>query len=198
MSADATPAPETEPNEKRGLRKWLGELSTGVKTIGGVAGAIAAVLGVLFLLLPNLRPQATPEEGSATFEKPTLEQPVTLRQYLRRVELPPDGYTEKQLNRAGAITEVQATIKGYRGKSLPFRWYVLDLGTHDIVDEQNKRYTFKPERNEQPFSWPFWSALPETPGPFKVVIEIYPPSAKPGQPGIRPFAKAETDTFKPS
>ena len=42
-----------------------------------VAGAIAAVLGVVFLLLPNLRPEPTPAEGSATFEKPTLEQPVT-------------------------------------------------------------------------------------------------------------------------
>ena len=65
----------------------------GVKTIGAVAGAVAAVLGVLFLLLPNLRPQPTPEEGSATFGKPTLEQPVTFGQYLRRVELPQTGYT---------------------------------------------------------------------------------------------------------
>jgi hypothetical protein len=193
VSADVTPA---EPAPKRGLRKWLGELSTGVKAIGGIAGAIAAVLALVFLLLPNLRPEPTPTEGSATFQKPTIERPVTLRQYLRRVELPSTGYTGDQLEQAGVITEVQATITGYRGKHLPFRWYVIDLGTHDIVDEQNKRYTFQPDRNEQPFSWPFWLAMPKTPGPFKIVIEIYPPNAKPGKPGIRPFAKAETDTFE--
>jgi hypothetical protein len=196
MSADATPAPETEPSEKRGLRKWLGELSTGVKTIGGVAGAIAAVLGVLFLLLPNLRPQATPEEGSATFEKPTLEQPVTFGQYLRRVELPQTGYTATKLQQPGVIAAVQLTIKGYRGKSLPLRWYALDLGTHDIVDEQSKKYLFQPDRNVTPLTWPFWVAIPDTPGPFKIVFEIYPPGAKPRKPGVVPFAKAETDSFK--
>jgi hypothetical protein len=45
MSTDATPAPETEPTEKRGLRKWLGNLSTGVKTIG-VSGWGSQGLGV--------------------------------------------------------------------------------------------------------------------------------------------------------
>jgi hypothetical protein len=194
VSADASPAPE--PTPKRGLRKWLGDLSTGVKTIGGIAGAIAAVLGVLFLLVPNLRPEPTPDEGSATFEKPTLEQPVTFGQYLRRVELPQTSYSAAQLKRPGVIAAVQLTIKGYRGRSLPLRWYALDLGTHDIVDEQSKRYLFKPDRNVTPLTWPFWVALPETPGPFKIVFEIYPPGAKPGKPGVVPFAKAETDPFE--
>ena len=196
MSTDAKPAPETEATEKRGLRKWLGNLSTGVKTIGAVAGAIAAVLGVVFLLVPNLRPEPTPQEGSATFEKPTLEQPVTFGQYLRRVELPQEGYTPEQLKQPGVIAAVQLTIKGYRGERLPLRWYALDLGTHDIVDEQSKKYSFQPDRNVTPLTWPFWVALPKTPGPFKIVFEIYPPNAKPGKPGVVPFAKAETDPFE--
>jgi hypothetical protein len=194
VSADATPAPEPAP--KRGIRKWLSNLSSGVKAIGGVAGAIATVLALVFLLLPNLRPEPTPDEGSATFEKPTLEQPVTFGQYLRRVELPQTGYTPEQLQQAGVIAAVQLTIKGYRDKSLPLRWYALDLGTHDIVDEQSKRYTFQPDRNVTPLTWPFWVALPKTPGPFKIVFEIYPPNAKPGKPGVVPFAKAETDSFE--
>ena len=193
MSTDATPAPE--PTPKRGLRKWLADLSTGVKAIGGIAGAIAAVLALVFLLLPNLRPEPTPEEGSATFEKPTLEQPVTLGQYLRRVELPPGDLTQEQLQQPGVIAAVQVTIKGYRGQRLPVRWYVLDEGTHDIVDEQSRRYAFEPDRNVTPLTWPFWVALPTTPGPFKIVFEIYPPNAKPGSTGVVPFAKAETESF---
>jgi hypothetical protein len=194
VSTDATPTP-TEPKPKGGLRKWVGDLSRGVKAIGAVAGAIAAILGVVFLLVPNLRPEPTPQEGSATFEKPTLEQPVTFGQYLRRVELPQTGYTAEQLQEAGVIAAVQLTIKGYKGKRLPLRWYALDVGTHDIVDEQSKKYSFKPDRNVSPFTWPFWVAMPTTPGPFKIVFEIYPPNAKPGKRGVVPLAKTETETF---
>ena len=195
MSTDATPTP-AEPKEKRGLRKWIADLSSGVKAVGAVAGAIAAILGVVFLLVPNLRPERTPEEGSATFGKPTLEQPVTFGQYLRRVELPQTGYSAEKLQQAGVIAAVQLTIKGYKDKHLPLRWYVLDVGTHDIVDEQSKKYTFQPDRNVTPLTWPFWVALPTTPGPFRIVFEIYPPNAKPGKPGVVPFAKAETENFE--
>lgn len=193
MSAEATPAPEPAP--KRGLRKWLGDLSTGVKTIGAVAGAIAAVLGVVFLLLPNLRPERTPEEGSATFEKPTLEQPVTFGQYLRRIELPATG-TKEQLEQVGVIAEVQLTIKGYRGKSLPLRWYLLDLGTNDIVYESSRKYSFQADRNVATVSQPFWAPMPDTPGQFKIVFEIWPPNSKPGQPGVARLDRDETEIFR--
>ena len=96
MSADATPAPE--PTPEAGSAQVARNLSTGVKTIGGIAGAIAAVLGVVFLLVPSLRPEPTPEEGSAAFEKPTLEQPVTFGQYLRRVELPQRATPQRSSN----------------------------------------------------------------------------------------------------
>ena len=87
------------------------------------------------------------------------------------------------------------TIKGYRGKALPLRWYILDLGTHDIVDQQSKRHLLQADRNETPAVWPFWVALPYGPGPFKIVLQIYPPNAKAGQPGVVPLAETETDPF---
>lgn len=80
MSAEtaATPAePGSKPKRTRRLRTWLGELSTTVKAIGGVAAAIAAIVGLVFLFFPDLRPAPTPDEGSATLSKPTLEHPVT-------------------------------------------------------------------------------------------------------------------------
>jgi hypothetical protein len=197
VSTDATPGPaEPEPTEKRGLRKWLGELSKGVKTIGGIAGAIAAVLGVVFLLVPSLRPEATPPEGSATFAKPTIDQPVTFRQYLRRIELPETGVTAERLQQAGVLADVKVTIKGYRGKELPLRWYVLDLGTRDIVYESSRKYFFKTDRSAATVSKAFWIPMPETRGTFKIVFEIWPPNTKRGEPGVVPFDKTESDSFE--
>ena len=180
---------------RRSLRAWLGELSTTIKAVGGVAVAIAGIVGLVFLFFPDLRPDPTPDEGSATLSKPTLEQPVTFGQYLDRVEIPREGSTEEQLARQGVLAGVMVTIKGYRNQGLPLRWYVLDLGTHDIVDQQSKRHLLQADRNETPAAWPFWVALPRGPGPFKIVLQIYPPNAKPGRPGVVPLAEAETDTF---
>lgn len=181
--------------KRRTVREWLGELSTTVKAAGGLAGAIAAIAGLVFLFFPGCRPSLPQDEGSATLSKPTLEQPVTYGQYLQRVEVPPDGVTEEQLARPGVLAGVMATVKGYKDKALPLRWYVLDLSTHDIVDQQSKRYLLEVDRNEAPAVWPLWVRLPEGPGPFKLVLQIYPPNAKPGKPGVVPLDETETDPF---
>ena len=194
MSADATPAPEPEPEGKRGLRRWLGELSTGVKTAGALAGAVAAILGLVFLFFPDWVPDPTPGEGSAAFGEPTIEHPVTYGQYLDRVEIPRDTSTPAELSRAGAMFRAQLSISGYKDEELPLRWYVLDESTNEIVDQTSRRHLFRPDRDEVQFSQRFWVAQPPGPGPFKVVLQIYPPGAKPGD-GHVPLDEAETATF---
>ena len=193
MSTDATPA-EPGPKARRGVRQWFGELSTTVKTAGGIAGALAAVLGLVFLLFPDLRPDPTPDESSATLSQPTLEQPVTFGQYLDRVELPRDPYTSEQLGEAGALAVLEVEIEGYNGKRLPLRWFVLDTTTHEIVNQQSRRHAFEPDREVATFSWPVWAAVPAEPGTFKLVFEIYPPGARPGGPQAA-LHRVETEPF---
>ena len=196
MSTDATPAPETEPTEKRGLRKWLGDLSTGVKTIGGSSRRDRRGAGSRVPAAPQPPSAAHPGGRLRDLREADARAARDLRAVPAPGRAPADGVHRDKLRQPGVIAAVQLTIKGYRGKSLPLRWYALDLGTHDIVDEQSKRYLFKPDRNVTPLTWPFWVAIPDTPGPFKIVFEIYPPGAKPGKPGVVPFAKAETDPFE--
>jgi hypothetical protein len=182
----------------QGIRAWLGELSTTVKAIGGVAGAVATIAALVFLFVPDWRPDPTPAEGSAELSKPNVELPVTFGQYLDRVEIPRVGYGEEQLQEPGVLVGAQVAIKGYRGEALPLRWYVLDESTHDIVDQQSKKHSLTADREEAPVAWPFWVALPPEGGPFTVVLQIYPPSAKPGRPGVEPLAEAKTDPFPAS
>jgi hypothetical protein len=175
------------------VREWLAELSTTVKAVGAVAGAIAAIVGLLFIFFPDWRPDPTSDEGSATFAEPTVEQPVTFGQYLDRVEIPREGFTEQQLQRAGALVSVQVTIKGYRDQALPLRWYLLDGA--EIVDQQSRRQALTADRNEAPAAWSFWVPLRPGPGPFKVVVQIYPPNAKAGRPGVVALDEEETQPF---
>ena len=193
MSRRRAPARKRGPTQR--VRTWLGELSTTVKAVGGVAVALAAILALVFVIKPDWKPTPTPDEGSATFSKPTLEQPVSYGQYLDRVEIPRDTSTQEELARPGVLAGVMVTIKGYKDRALPLRWYVLDTGTHEIVDQQSKRYDLQADRNEAPVVWPFWVPLPRGPGPFKIVVQIYPPNAKPGRPGVLPIGDAETDPF---
>lgn len=194
MSTEATPA-EPGPKSRRGVRQWFGELSTTVKAAGGIAGAIAAVLALVFLLFPDLRPDPTPSEGSATLSQPTLEQPVTFGQYLDRIEVPRDGSTAEQLAERGALAGLQVEIKGYRGERLPLRWFLLDEGTHEIVNQQSRRHSFEPDRDEARLSWPVWVGLPAEAGTFRIVFEIYPPGAQPGRTGHAPLHSVETEPF---
>lgn len=185
----------SEPAERRTVRQWLGELSTGVKAAGGLAVAVAAIAGLVFVFFPDWAPDPTPEEGSAEFSEPTLEHPVTYGQYLDRVEIPRDTSTPEELRRPGAIAGVQLAVKGYKDEGLPLRWYVLDEGTHEIRDQQSKRHVFTPDRNDAGFAWPVWVPVPDGPGPFRVVLQIYPPGAKPGEPGIVPLDEVRTEAF---
>lgn len=180
---------------RRTVRQWLGELSTGVKAAGGLAVAIAAIVGLVFLFFPDWAPDPTPEEGSAEFSEPTLEHPVTYGQYLDRVEIPRDTSTPEELARRGALFRVQLAVKGYKDEELPLRWYVLDQSTGDIVDAQPRKYSFRTDRNEAVLSRRFWVAMREGPGPFKVVLEIYPPGATADRPEMVALDEAETPSF---
>jgi hypothetical protein len=181
--------------KRRTLREWLGELSTTIKAIGGVAVALAAIAGLVFLIEPDWRPTGTPDEGSATFSEPRVELPVTFGQYLDRVEIPRDESSEEQLSRPGVLVGVEVSIKGYGNEGLPVRWYVLDQSTHDIVDQQSRRHTLTASRNDAPAVWPFWVPLPRGTGPFTIVLQVYPPNAKPGRAGVLPLDEVETAPF---
>jgi hypothetical protein len=192
VSAEPTPTP-AEPRSKGVIREKLSGLSNGVIVAGGLAAAVASVLALVFLLLPNLQPKAseTPSAGTAELSEPRLESPVTFAQYLDRVEVPHAGYGEEQLLRPGVLVSVEVAINGYGGKALPMRWYLLD-GSGDIADQQSRRHSLVADREETLAVWPFWVALPESGGPYRVVVEVYPPGAKPGAVALD---QAETAPF---
>jgi hypothetical protein len=179
VSVEPTGAPAEPPRHP--VREWLAGLSTTVKAAGGLAGAVASVLALVFLLLPNLQPAPDDESttGNAELSEPRVETPVTFGQYLDRVEQPRGDYTEEQLRRPGALVTVEVAIRGYRGQAVPLRWYLLD-GAGDLVGQESRRHLIRADRDDTPAVWRFWVPPSERTGPFRVVVEAFPPGAEPG------------------
>ena len=96
------------------------------------------------------------------------------------------------MQRPGALVSVQVTIKGYRDQALPLRWYLLD--GPEIVDQQSRRHTLTTDRNDAPAAWSFWAPIPPGAGPFKIVVQIFPPNVKPG---VVPLDEEATEPFGP-
>jgi hypothetical protein len=191
-----TPA-EAEP-ARRTLLERLDDVSGWVKFFGGLLGLATAVLTTVFLLWPNLKPEPTPSEGSATFAtKPTVSAPMTFGQYLDRIDLSREGHSAEQLAKVGAFAAFKVTIKGFEGERLPLRWLLVNAGTNDVVGEDSKRTAITPDRQTTPVAWHVWAELPrDRRQRFKLVIEIYPPGAKVDTPSIAALDSTETDPFQ--
>ena len=174
-------------------------LSNGFKAAATVLGLVASVLGLVFLLWPNLQPERAPSVGSATFSprKPELSL-LTFGQYLDRKGLPRSPYSSAQLARRGALASFRIVVSGYRGRSLPLRELLVNNRTGDVVNQANKRTVLTPDRQDSPTTWDWWTPLPRQRGPFKILIEIYPPGTKPDSTDVTALDTTNTELFRRS
>ena len=172
---------------------WWGRLNRPILALAGLAGAVATILGLVFLLWPDAQPKGTPDDASASFERLSVEV-LTRRQSLDRLGLPTTGFTPQQLAERGGFVSFDLAVSGYGGSRLPVRWLALNSGG-DTVSSEDKRTQLRPDRDNQTLTHRFWAPVTPQGGPFRVVVEIYPPGAEPGDPGRLPLRTAETEPF---
>jgi hypothetical protein len=183
------PEPAARP-EPEGIRGWFRRLPGAVQWASGVVGLATAVLGLVFLLLPNLRPQ--PAAARSAKLAASLAAPLTQREYLLRIRSSETDVSPAQLERRGAVVDVDAKVEGHRGRRVMLRWVLIDAatGAHAAQDEALAIGLDSP--NEM-FSWPVWVPVPR-PGRFQVLIELYPQEAE-SRPGVARIAHVYTDEF---
>ena len=123
------------------MRQWLGELSTGVKAAGGLAVAIAAIVGLVFLFFPDWAPdrRRTRARPSSPSRRSSTPSPTASTSTGSRSRATPRR--RRSWHGRERSSGVQLTVKGYKGEELPLRWYVLDQSTRDIVDAQPRNGT---------------------------------------------------------
>jgi hypothetical protein len=185
MADDAESSPEPQPpsppveppqEERRGFRF---KPSSVIGQVATVVGLIASVLGIVVLVAPDLLPDPSPTERSATISKLTLQERVRFRSYLQRVDLPSDGYTKAKLEQLGVFLQFGVQTKGYKDEQLPLKWELFDAVTNDQVGEERGRIVLEPEANDDRASWHAWVPVPRGKGRYYVRLELLDEDAVP-------------------
>ena len=115
-SAPAAAAPPLEAAADRILRSLPVRIA---RWTSAAVGFVATLLGVVFLLVPGLKPDEPPRDKGAALTNATVEW-LTYGQYLDRVDTPPAGLDATALARTGILVEFDFAIDGYKDKPLHF------------------------------------------------------------------------------
>ena len=106
------------------------------KQAGVVVGLLSGIVGLLFLFLPQLKPEAPPlpaAEQLGTLSGLILDPDATRGQYLERTDQSKQGFTTEQLARRGAFIRFRVEILGYKSKTLPLQRELVDAHTGDEI-----------------------------------------------------------------
>lgn len=159
-----------------------------VAQIGTAASAVGAVLGVVFVLAPSLKPDPPPPLKRAVIGDLSVERPITYAQYLERTDLPGGDYDMSYLRRPGVFVQFEVSIDGYKGVALPLRWSLYDAVGGGQVSE-SKSTTLTAEAPSDSAEWHIWAPLPRRKGSFFLLVQLFDPNE------IVPLDRAQTQPF---
>ena len=153
-----------------------GRTMTLVKQAAAVVGLVSAVVGLLFLLVPQLRPDdspatAPPAEQSGRLFGLVLDADTTQGQYFDRTDQPKLGFTPEQLALRGAFVRFQVEIVGYRGKEVPLQRELVDARTGDEIGQLSAD-TIVPTADKVVSPWHDWVALRPGKGRYVLVVKL--------------------------
>jgi hypothetical protein len=165
-----------------------------LKQAAVLVGLVSGVVGLVFLLLPQLKPESPPPpepppaEQSAKLSGLQLGADVTKGQYLERTDQPKLGFTAEQLARRGAFVTFRVVVVGFKGREIPLQREVFDARTGDQVDEL-RAVVVTPTANRVDSPWHDWVALRPGEGSYVLVVKVL------DERGVRPMACAQSEPF---
>lgn len=143
------------------------------KKAGVFVGLIASVLGVVFLLFPQLKPQSSgpPANQSAAVTGIVVNPRTTRGQFLDYSDQSKLGFTKSQLAELGASAFARVQIVGYRGHKLILERQVVDARTGNVVGE-TRDFTVVPPADSVNHRWWDWTPLRPGRGSYIMVIKV--------------------------
>jgi hypothetical protein len=168
--------------------------------IGAGAAAIAAVVSLVFLLVPSLQPHTEQcgETGAGELseirvERGTFAEYLALAndptRYLVKVPRRINGttattyrwhsYLPRELSEVGNIVLYKATIQGFKGKQVELRYSLMNAKRQELLANPTQFQAFRSQRcSSDQFGQPVWiPPLPNTAGKrLNAELLLYSPS----------------------
>jgi hypothetical protein len=176
-------AENTEVKSERGAMGLL-------KIAGALVAVVSGIIGLLFLLLPDLKPEGSPSNQQAHLSELMLEPNISFAQYLERTGQKSAGFSKRDLAVRGAFIEARITIVGYKGVVFPLKLELIDKASGKIVSTDDSD-AFVPGSNEQSDTPGFFVELPRKKGMFWVRLQLL----RPGEYGLVQAAAKKTELF---
>jgi hypothetical protein len=121
----------------------------------------ATVVGLLFLLWPELQPESPPTRKGAELSDVTLDRNATFAQYLDRLEQSRAPFQRAELRRRGVLIGLRFRVQGYKGMHLPLRWQLINARTGSQV-AQSQDLFYIPKAEEDQNAWSVWVPVPSS------------------------------------
>ena len=144
---------------------------------GAVAGALAAIAGLVFLFFPGIRPTSNtcPQDKSGSIGQVDATG-GDFADYLDQAGIGRDGRTETELEKRGFIVTYDVAATGYRGKDMPLRWSLVDARTNSLVRDPSLTnqgaLTITPDACTYHVGHPIW-VQPPAGGHYYVRLYLY-------------------------
>jgi hypothetical protein len=140
---------------------------------GVIVGLVSGVIGLVFLLFPQLRPERSepPPDQSASVSGVVLNPHTTRGQFLDYLGRSKRGLTREQLAVVGASAFARVQIAGYRGRTLTLERQLIDSRTGNLVG-QARDFLVTPPAEKVTHRWGDWAPLPKGRGSFIFVIKV--------------------------
>jgi hypothetical protein len=130
----------------------------GARSLSAAVAFVGALVGLIFVLWPSLKPQGPPVTKSVTLKNPTLSK-ATFGRYLDRIARSRAPYEPDKLARHGRLVEFDLVITGYQDKALPLRWQLIDADIGDQIDQAHD-ILIVPTATTDTGTWHVWVPNP--------------------------------------
>jgi hypothetical protein len=171
---EQTPSRRLDPSF-RSLTAWSTKRVAGfITVIAALATAVAAIIGVVFTLSPNLKPEPLPPKRSAELSELALDPNARYSQYIDRLRvkrLRKSDFTPEKLREQGAVVSFRVRMVGYKDEPLHLDWQLIDVSTGRELHE-DRSTVFIPSVNDDEATKDIWVAYPRQDGPFRLEIQL--------------------------